>query len=353
MFRLSLAFGLATLLAQDSPEIERLLTELGHERIEVREKAHARLVEIGSPALAALRRILESSTGEVQARVRTIIGDLDRVEAEQARDEDMKRRTVKRCRREDREFEAAWEQQGLGKQIRSETAWFSFGGWIFKEHHALHATVRSNLRSVGLEPGPVDGGIEWDVIGAVDMDGKELPIERCGKCSPGRLLIKNTHGPFKAKVRGTHLWFNPYPLEFADPKNGDTRKVGDFTIVVDWPVLRITSRSGRTREVLKATGTRFSIEGKPGVDIGIRDEMVIGGGGGGGFRSGSNIWCGCDTPAPAVAKPAPERFRESKAECRDTVGFFERPKLDQVAKILFVFNKPIEEPIEFTVDIGK
>src|SRR5262245_21601199 len=148
MSRLALLLVLAVFPVQDSAETYRVFAELGQQKIDVSEKAHARLLQIGVPALALLRKDLEKSAGEAQVRRRSIIEDIERLEAERVRDTEAKRKTVEKCRAEDKEFEDDWEKRWPGGQIRSETAWFSLGGRVFKEHHTLHTTTRSNLRQI-------------------------------------------------------------------------------------------------------------------------------------------------------------------------------------------------------------
>jgi hypothetical protein len=70
------ALVLGCLSLQDS-EIDRLAEQLGHEDGAIRQKAQARLLEIGEPARPALQRLEAGADVEVRTRARAIVASLD------------------------------------------------------------------------------------------------------------------------------------------------------------------------------------------------------------------------------------------------------------------------------------
>jgi len=157
------------------------------------------------------------------------------------------------------------------------------------------------------------------------------------------VLIRKTSGPIFPRIRGTHLWYSTSPILFKAPKTGDERRVGDFTIRVDWPHLRVTCGHDWSREALEAAGGTFDVKVKGGdapAPVGQMSGSSFSGGGR--FQGGRRkYWCDCsEGPRPIAARPQKEAIRELQV-----VG--ERYALDPVEEIRYTFRKPLVEPFDF------
>lgn len=339
MLRLLLIHGLTGLLVlQDSSELERLISSLGGESVEVREKSEERLIELGPKALPALRKAAGGSDQEVRARAQSAIEDILRVERERQQDLEEKNRLRDKSRNERQKK----EEEAPGAVVVG-AARFDFSVKPFQKGLVLYTFPWNYLYLVDRWE-----EIAFDVADVKDPSGKILELERCGRCSPQLILVKDTAGPLRAHIQATQLWFSTYTVEFKDPKNGDRRKVGDFTIQVDWPLLRISCRKSRPKEILAKVGATFDFEVKEGVRPPA--GFLSGGGRGGGFsgRTSPKWWCNCNGGAvPVVQKPKPEL-----AQKMDAKGGGEGYRLDQISVISYTFFKPIEEAIDFTAEVS-
>src|SRR5262249_53757009 len=73
-------------LLQDSSELERLISSLGSDSAEVRQKSEERLIELGPKALEALRKASAGSDQELRARAQSALSEIQRVEGERRYD---------------------------------------------------------------------------------------------------------------------------------------------------------------------------------------------------------------------------------------------------------------------------
>src|SRR5262245_44136591 len=86
-----MALTLVLLLLQDpAAEIDRLVRDLGDDRLEVRERAHFRLLQIGEPALSRIERATHSPDAEIRVRASDIFETVGREARERADDADQK-----------------------------------------------------------------------------------------------------------------------------------------------------------------------------------------------------------------------------------------------------------------------
>jgi hypothetical protein len=323
---------------QGAPDIDRLIAALGSESIEARQKAEDRLVDLGVDALPALRKAAAGQDQEVRARAQSAIGEIDRIERERRIDAAEKDRLLTEWRKDHEK-----ERKDPGSVFVGATQFEISAKKAFRTGLVLHTFATNCLYVQSRWERPI-----FDVVSVEDQSGKKLELERCGRCSPRTILVKETTGPLKVHIQGVHRWYCAYKLEFKDPKNGDEKKVGDFTIRVEWPVLKVTSRRGWPKAVIAKVGNSFTFDVKKGV---IQPMWGGFGGGTGGGVSGSfspNWWCACEGgPVPVVEKPKPELVRTLEATGGSGYG------LEQVTDIYYTFYKPIEDPLDFTADASK
>lgn len=62
-----------TAAAQDSPNVARLIEELGGDDIEARDEAEAALVAAGRPAVAAVKAAMAGAAGETKSRLERVL----------------------------------------------------------------------------------------------------------------------------------------------------------------------------------------------------------------------------------------------------------------------------------------
>lgn len=346
MIRLIPAVALVALLgAQDPSEPDRLVGELGSQSAPAREKAENRLVELGEKAIPALKKAAAGADPEVRARATAALEDIDRLAGERKHDQEVRAELQKKSgMAEERE-----KKQGFWQLAWTGGAVFRFsvlpwkGGLVLSTHFRNYLAERP-------EEGLSD--LRFDVAGASDKDAKELGIDRCGLCSPFDVYVRETSGPIKVHLKGVHRWWSLTKLEFPDPKQGDRKKVGDFTVEIDWPTIKVTSRKPYPKELLARVCSDFGYDVKPGVQSLARlfDNMGVGVGGGGGGRRGGrgDSWCHCkDGPKPVVEPPAAEQASEFVMK----KGRGLMNDLGDVAQIRVWIRKPIDEPIDFTQEI--
>jgi hypothetical protein len=227
---------------------------------------------------------------------------------------------------------------------RTDGAWFVFktrgydGGTILETRPVCHEGVI----------------FDWDIAAIVDKDGKELTIERCGTCSPGLVHVDHPV-PIYPRIKGRRWWFSRYNIEFANPCDGERRKIGDFTIEVDWPKLNISSRSDWPVWVINGVGSEFTCEFRPGEEP---DINICGGSGGAGVTPDTGrvrlpkSWCKCPDGPVVPEKRKSQAVRATtaspSADWAILVDLIPEvvPDIHQVAKIKYVFGKPIEESFE-------
>lgn len=334
---------LALILQDQTAEIERLIAALSEESVEARVEAEERLIELGSKALPALRKVAAGAGDETRARAVGAITEIVRLEEERIRDEAEKARLIQANRT--KEDEAREKEPGQtvagGSRFGLWTRPYK-GGLVLRTHVADYLRQDAH-RWLSLAR---TRDIAFDVVSVTGGDGKELALERCGRCSPESIYVRDTAGPLRVRAKGKRLWFSAYEIEFPDPKNGDRKKVGHFTIGVEWPKLKVTSRREWPKDVMERVGKDFTFELKPEALFKPSFDVIGGGAGGGGRYGTVRGWCSCPKgPQPVVPGPKPEMVREVYAE--HGVG---RYRLENVAKINYWFYKPIEAPFDFTVE---
>jgi len=337
MIKVGTLLSLLCLLDQDPSETNQLIKSLSSDSSEARDKAQDRLVQLGSSALPALREAVSTSKDpETVSRAKDAIEDIERLENEQRHDDQEKTRLLAK-----RKTAPDAEEAKLPNHGGTEAAVFGFFPRVFKGGIAVKSWATDYL-----SPGNV-GHISFDIDSVTNVDGKLLEVERCGLCSPAQVYAKDASGPIRVRVKGKHLWFSPYQVEFENPKQGDRKKIGNFILIVDWPVLKIRSRKGWPEEVGNLFETKFTYELKNGEPQTFMGARTGAGGGGSSSTRWPDSWCQCkDGPKPMVEKPKLELHQEFAASPRGNA-----PAIEKVSRILYVFLKPVEEPFDFTAEV--
>jgi hypothetical protein len=254
---------LLALLAQvPASEAESLVRDLGDELIEVRERAQVKLFALGAPGIPALRRALSSPDAEVRLRAALLLEVVERTDRERAHDGEQMKALLQGRLVPDAEQAP---ESGVTKGARFHVQVTSFErGWIV-------STRATNYLACRLDQGPGQGQLSFDVAGITDADGKERVVERCGRCSPAKVYVKAPAGPLKMRLSGHQVWFSRYDLEFDNPRESQRKRVGDYSIEVAWPTLRITSERDFPEKWITSMGESFKCTLKEG--IGLNSEI--------------------------------------------------------------------------------
>ncbi len=320
---------------QDDGEIDRLVRQLSNDSAITRNDAESRLGEFGNRALPALQRALSDPDLELRTRVKSVIDTLARLDRERDYDQKQKERILEQRARI------------LGEQKKDEPGTLLKGSvrFAFSASRFQGGLVVNTRTTDLLSEGEAGNVVDFDLSSVLDDQGKEVALERCGRCSPKIILAKDTRGPLRVRVRGSHRWFSRYDVTLKNPKDGDQTTVGNFTIRVDWPTLIVQSKQGFPKEMTGAFSQHFNYDVNPGSLPAPR--YLVGGGSGShsGFFPGQG-WCACrGGPVPPAPAPKVELVNEFR------VAGGEGHRLDEVKSIEYLFRKPVVEPFDFVVDV--
>ena len=336
---------------QSVDDVEQLIRDLGDDRIEIRERAHGELLTYGEEIVPRLLEAAKSPDAEVRTRALAIAHVVGRADRERAHDADQKRALL--LLRRDANAE---RRPGSGA---TEGARFDLAALPFADGWVISTSATDYLQRPTMD---VEGRglLTFDVRSIADASGKELEIQRCGRCSPGKVYVKAPPGPLAVRIRGDQVWFSPYNLEFQDPLDGQFRSVGDFRIEVAWPNLRVTSPRSVPTSWLPSMGGSYSAELKEGsAEQGVHTTSC-------GYACGSRVnrraekrfWCECPNgPTPFRPPPSPASTSEfSVSRAIEPMIFFpeEADKgigLRDVKRITYTFWKPLELPTDVTIPL--
>ncbi|HZN61577.1 MAG TPA: hypothetical protein VFC90_04145 [Planctomycetota bacterium] len=334
-----MAFILLALLLQE-PTVESLVRDLGHELIEVRERAQQQLIRLGPATVPALRRALSSSDAERRARAWATLLKVDRTERE--KDHDARELQVFLGRLHP-DFIASWE----GRPLKFEGSYFEVSASMGPNGMLIHAEVHELLRRY--EGGRL-GGVWFNMEVVSDDSGSKGEFERCATCSRGIIRAKRQDaGPLRVRIAGIQTWFSRYSIEFPAPQDGATQLVGDMTVEVAWPEVIIRSKEGWEANSLSLLQPRFTYELKSDSKVskpGVKGIVMRGGrcGAGGPMPSG---WCNClGGPNVVTSNESPRQNYEIRLK-----GETDAVPLDAVSVIRCTVWKPIRIPIDFTVEV--
>jgi hypothetical protein len=318
--------GLAILLLALPPQegVEEAVLKLGSDRVQEREEAQRAIRAHGEKALPALRSFLQTADEEGRARARALIVELDRAERERLHDAE--------------EWKRLLEAAPRPPAGRTDCRAVEGGYFQFFTRPSAHGTI------VGVVTHSRDVRFRYDVL-AEDEAGRPVAVERCGRCSPP-LFLARADGPVKVKLVGMRHWNSAYTLEFKDPKDGDRREVGDLSIEVAWPRLKITASSDYPESDLQYTayefsfGTRAGEEPKEELEF-VSDKPFKGKAPDGGPIPPPKGWCDCPE-GPRPIRSAGKTARTATVEH----GEARKHRREDVAWIRCRFRKPMAGPFD-------
>jgi hypothetical protein len=251
------AFLILALLAQDRHQaIDDLVRDLGDDLIEIRERAQGALLRVGPPAIPALKKAILSEDPERRARARITLLRIDRAEREREHDAFELAELLRKNRPPSPEKAEQFRWTAV-----TEGARFGIGAVRRCGGLVLYTSFESFLYRYDRFCG-AKGDLRFDIEKACDLTGRELAIERCARCSPAMIFAKNHDGPVRIRVRGVQTWFSRYEVEFLEPRMGQTQVVGDMTIEVAWPRIKVISTGGWSADPRQWPQHRFEFDMK-------------------------------------------------------------------------------------------
>jgi hypothetical protein len=321
----------AFLLLQDG-ELDRLLLQLGDSDPAARERATASLSARGEAARETLVKGRGHADPEIRTRSATLLLRMDQAVYLEGLEKAQRPLKLKLL--------AAGEKSLPARAAVTDGAYFSFERRPWAPDGAVLGTIFETV----IDP-KLQGEIEWSV-GAV-RDGKELAVETCDYHSP-RLVYVPGVPPVEGTValKGLRRWYCDVPVEFKNPADGVTRRVGMFALTVQWPSIAVHSDVGLPdsvlRQVLRDADIRCVL--KPGTRMGGGSSFTVTSRCGMRAPPKSPAWCGCDVkPAKFEHEPVPT-LQEMKVPSTN----WGRYSVDDFESISLTFHKPVEEPFEVT-----
>ena len=313
---LRLLLAAALILSQDG-ELDRLLQQLGDPDAAVRERASDALAARGAEARDALVKGREDRDPEIRARATTLLLKIDA----------------------DFRFRCQREIQRSLKFTFPEGARFTFSRRPWASEGKALGTVFETKVETGFQ-----GDLEWSI--AAFRGGKELPLETCGTHSPKLVYASDPEvGDTTLVVKGLRRWRCDLPVEFKNPVDGQTCRVGSFLVKLAWPCVLVVSDDALPSPVLNATlcSSDIRYDLKPGINrFGGREFLVMRVGCGARATPTKLAWCGCaDHPSKFVSTPA-EKVRELRVSPQGS------PKLEELESISLTLHAPVEETFEVT-----
>ncbi len=323
---------LVLLLLQD-PDRPRLIRQLGDTDPALREKAYNVLEGQGETAFAELQQALKSEDPEIRTRVTAL---LYRLEQE---------RWIGTLKKAQRPSKLVLQDADPLDGSVAETDGVRFG--FTRDAWAPEGKVLGTRIMTAVSPAP-EVDVTWTV--AAVRNGKELPLETCAWHSPTRVYVPG-EPPAQAEVvvKGQRRWICDVPLEFRNPTDGLSRRVGAYVITVQWPVLSVRADDpvpqDVMRKVLRNEDLRVTIkpERKRNVFGGSSRFTSV-------FRCGTALneqpraWCGC-IGQPFAGLRAPEPQAQDTQARAISVQMYE---IDDIEAIQLTFHLPVEELFEVT-----
>lgn len=322
---------LIILAAAQDAEVDRLVARLGDDAPAAREEAERKLIEKGERALPALRRALESADPEVRARAQTAVARIE---------EDAAHMALQRQQRPGKIVVSAGDHTEIPSNAAvTDGARFTFACRPWPAEGPRAGTI---IETTALKY--LDGNLEWEVAALTTGRG----VETCDRHSPDLVYAP---GEWRTgagvQVKGLRRWYCDIPMRFDDPRDGDRRHAGPYTLVVRWPSIVVETDTPVSTWILPQMLSTSDItitfkepeaSGRYGSRLGGKRNSIARG------PTPVYAWCGCaGQPAKETRKPPP-MSREHAV--KDPLRIY--PAIEKVASISLTFHRPVEEPFEVT-----
>src|SRR5882672_153886 len=246
---------LFALLLQDA-DLETLVRRLGDSSADLRTQAADQIEARGPGVAPALQKALDDADREVRDRAKDI---LFRLEPTLFLDDLIKTQRPLKLQL------PTVPHRFWGTPPVIDGGWFVLGRRIWTEKGVVTGTV------INTDWWPqMSGEVSWDVVSITS--GCEIPVLRCRVHGPSRIFVPaECTDPVTVRIRGVRRWVCDVPVTFRFPKQGEQRRVGPYTVTLNWPSLEIVAgengsgaagiRSGSTprprpREACAGSGER-------------------------------------------------------------------------------------------------
>src|SRR5436190_11044 len=323
-----------SLLSSQEDDLRALVRRLGDDDVSARDRAGRALELRGTASMDALAKALEDPDLEIRSRANVL---LDRIDPSYFLSS---RILVQRERK--------LRQLALPGPPRAKMASTDGAEFHFERRRWIEGgkTVGSVLRTYAYKQ--LDGDLEWSPTSV--RSTRDLRIETCSTHSPALIFIRGEETePLTLVLKGTRRWLCDVPIHFSAPKEGATRRIGKFTVTLEWPqlVLRcddplppsLVTLMLRDQDVQARTTT----SPVPDVAWAIDEPAIF-------FpevldrkKNATAAWCGCDRqPTRSDLRPETSQKRGVRIDGNDVRGTHE------LASVSLVLHVPVEEPFEVT-----
>jgi hypothetical protein len=334
MLRLLLVFGL---LAPQEENLRGVVRRLGDDDATARDRAGLALEKRGMASLDALEEALKDPDLEIRSRAAILVDRIDPSYFLASRIHAQRKRKLR-------------ANPGLvpHEEAKASTEGAEFGfqrsRWI-EGGKTLGTLIRTR-------PMPhLDGEITWSV--ASIRSNRELQVETCSTHSPRIVLIADDiPGPCTVTLKGVRRWLCDIPVRFNAPKEGDCKRIGRFTLTLEWPQVTLRCDDplppSLVTLMLQSGDIHHRLPGPPPIDSAEiaqpSDEPAI-------FfpeareegERAKTAWCGCPLrPARSELPPATSQKRWIRIDTDDI------RELRELAELSLTLHVPVEEPFEVT-----
>jgi hypothetical protein len=332
---------LTLLLATQDVDLDRHVEELGDPSPVVRERAGDLLESKGAGVVPVLQAAMRHADLEIRSRAREI---LFRLEPSLFLEElkEVQRPPPPKTLVED-------PTPGPDRRF-AEDGRFRFERKLWMEKGLITGTVLTTTWAPQAEV-----ALFWTVDAV--LSGCEIPVERCPVHSPTLLFVPGeVTDPCQVRIKGTRGWTCKVPVTFRNPAQGQARRVGPYTITLQWPDLLLTSKQGIPVDATAPFlfGSSVDCRLKPGrtepsrapilEEDGSDDPTLF-------FPEAPTVshsgttWCGCPSPRK---DPSPEAEVGRWQRVRVRPGRWKGCPLEDLGSISLVFPLPVVEPFEVT-----
>jgi len=334
MLRLLLVLAL---LPSQEDDPRALVRRLGDDDVAARDRAGRALEAHGMASINILSRALEDPDLEIRSRAAVLV---DRIDPSYA----FASRVL--AQREHKLNVVAVRSPG------EDAAATDGAVFVFERRRWIEGgkTIGGVLRTSAYSS--LDGEITWSVASAHST--REFRVETCSTHSPEIVFLRGEGtDPCTVVLKGTRRWLCDVPVHFVAPVEGDRRRIGKFTVTVEWPhvVLRcddpqppsLVTRMLQDWDIrAKGATPRAWLEApsppdiEPAIFFPEAKESEY-------SEEAQRAWCGCGgRPARLELPPATSRKREVRIPGKGIRG------LHEIAELSLVLHVPVEEPFELT-----